>query len=709
MGAIKHAMRQPIKVLLGIVVVTLAVTALLIGIEQAGVARNTERVLANNFTTVALPTTKYQYETVGMTQIYKRKLPKEIRNWLDQTIANHPEIVKSVQSVGLASAYVPDLVIDNYTNHNYNDPSYAGFTRWFQPWPEGMPYSCAMLEIVLNDIGEVNSWHTARVQWDGTVFDADCVRVILEGTITSVIGLQEGYNDPTGFTARITLVLPDTASFEAMNLQVGEKYLVFGMDYSDTDWEFHEQMKENYGVDQVDPNAIIPLSEAEIEANKAAHPKLYTVAYYEDSGRKIKLSNLFFAKYRAIELTVEDKSLHAEYTTTKLEDGTSLKNYLSIRTYLDEDGTPIDCTLQEYQQRYTVPTIVHIPEGVDALFSSEEGKLWRTALEQIEVNNHAFPIIGVEKLGCVTDFARETARVVEGRDFSEEELKNGEKVCIISQSLTVQNNLGVGDTITLQYYTYDWCSPYQEYITNGRGVCNPSAYFYTSTTKLLEEETYTIVGLYRQDNPWLRDSNNIYSFTPNTIFAPQNSVSGDMDFGNQAFFGAIVLENGTAGLFQQLVADAGYDGLFVYYDQGYSVIANSLSGYEEIADRALKIGIGMFLVLIMLYLLLFPLQQKKNVIILDSIGAPRKTCVGHIVGTSLCILGPATLIGFVLSICCWQLVVESLYSSEIIILSAEMNAGRLLLTASIQFVITTILVTLCALLMTKERKLGKRK
>lgn len=250
----RQLLRQPTKFVAGILVVSLAVTALLIGVEQAGIARNTEKVLANNFTTVALPTTKYQYETVGMTTIYKRKLPKEIRNWLDQTIADHPEIVKSVRSVGLASAYVPELVIDNYTNHDYNDPSYAGFSYTFQPSPEGMPYSCAMLEIVLSEIGEVNSWQTGRVQWDGTGFDADCVRVSLEGTITSVIGLQEGYNDPTGFTARIWLILPDIAAVEALNLQIGENYLVYGMDYCDKDWQFHEQMKDYYGVEQVDPN-----------------------------------------------------------------------------------------------------------------------------------------------------------------------------------------------------------------------------------------------------------------------------------------------------------------------------------------------------------------------------------------------------------------------------------------------------------------------
>ena len=408
-------------------------------------------------------------------------------------------------------------------------------------------------------------------------------------------------------------------------------------------------------------------------------------------------------------MTVEDKSLHAEYTTTKLEDGTSLKNYLSIRTYLDEDGTPVDCTLEEYRQRYTVPTIVHIPEGVDALLSSEGGMLWRTALEQIEVNSHAFPIIGVEKLGCVTDFARETARIVEGRDFSEKELENGSKVCIISQSLAAQNNLGVGDTITLQYYTYDWCSPYQEYITNGRGVCNPSAYFYTSTTKLLEEETYTIVGLYRQENPWLRESNNIYSFTPNTIFAPQNSVSGSMDFGNQAFFGAIVLENGTVNAFQQMVADAGYDGLFVYYDQGYSVIADSLGNYQENADRALKIGISMAVVLTALYLLLFPLQQKKSAILLDTIGAPRKVRIGHIVATNLCILGPAAVFGLALSLGCWKIVANALYSSELVILSAEVNVVQIVLVACAQLIITTTMVLLCALLMTKKRKLHKRR
>lgn len=717
MGVIKNAIRRPIVTTMTTMIVAIAIAVLCIGVGQSSAAINTVKTLDYNHTTVALPTAKFQYSQSngGYAASFSVQLPEEIANWITQTATNYPGIVKSVSSPGLASAYASDLVLDNYTDHDYNELTFTNISYFLQPAPEGMPYSCAMLEIVLTEVGKPVQQYTSKTQADGTRIKVESsIRVSLEGTISSVIGLQEGYSNPTGFTAHITLILPDTAALDALNLVHGEKYLVFGMDYCDTDWQLRNQIEtdDHYGnieVDQFDPNAISYLSAEQIEQNKAANPANYTVAYYNHNGKIIALDQYDIQKFRSITLTVEDKSALVEYTWTENEDGTLTAELLSTRSYVDANGDTVICTLEEYQQRYAIPTIIHVSNNADSLLSSLDGIMWKAALEHIQINSHAFPVVGVEKLGYIADFARETVRIVSGRDFTQDELVSGERVCIVSETLAAQNNLSVGDSIALQYYLYDWSSPYQKFISDGRGVVNPSAYFYTSTTELTKEVTYTVVGFYRQDNAWITAEDNLYSFTPNTIFVPQASVSGSMDYGNQAFFRTLVLKNGAIEQFQKLVVDAGYDGLFVYYDQGYSLIADSLRVYEDTAIRALTIGILGFCVLMTLYFLLFPFQQKKNIIIMDALGATRKTRIYHVVGSSLCILVPGTIIGIVISLCCWQLATDTLFSSTGIILQVDMNIAQLLLIGCAQFVIATLLSFAVAIQITKEQTLYRRK
>lgn len=713
MKTIRTAARQPLKTSIGILVVTLSVSILCVCLGQSMVAAQTEATLESNFTTVALPTAKYQYEQAygGHVITFSRQMPEEILSLLTKTAEDHPDIVKSVSSPGLASAYIPDLVPDNYTNHPLNELTSTNINYFLCPLPDGMPYSCALLEIELTEIGEPVQQFETKQQADGILVKAEkSIKVSLEGIITSVIGLQEGFSDPTGFTARIDLILPDSSALDALGLITGEEYIVFGMDYYDTDWHLREQLnKYDIVVDQFDPNAISYLSDEQIEQNKTSGGTAYTVAYYNHNGTNIALSQYDIEKFRAITLTVEDKSILPKYTWNEQEDGTLTPQLLNTRSFLDENGETVTCTLEEYRQRYSVPTISRIVDSVDTLLSSEEGAIWSMALQQIQINSHAFPVIGVEQLGYIADFARETANIVAGRDFTQDELDSGESVCIISESLAASNNLSVGDTITLHYYLYDWSSPYQKYISNGHGVVNPSAYFYTSTTDLTEEKTYTIVGFYRQDNAWANVEEDIYSFTPNTVFVPQSSVTGSMDYGDQAFFRTYVLANGSVEQFQKMIADAGYDGLFVYYDQGYSVIADSLYDYKEVANQTFVIGISVFAVLMALYFLLFPMQNKKDIAIMEALGASRKSCVCHIISGSLCIMVPASVLGFALSICCWQQVMDGLYSSDAIILPSEIDIAQFLLIVCLQLAAATLLTGILALWMTREQKLLKRK
>ena len=127
---------------------------------------------------------------------------------------------------------------------------------------------------------------------------------------------------------------------------------------------------------------------------------------------------------------------------------------------ISEEGAEV-IPQSEYEQYYSVPTIAKLTEGQSAeeFLSSKKGVEWSEMLSDLDINNHALPLIAVDKIGYQADFAREQARIVEGRDFSEKELSDGSRVAIISQSLAAANNISVGDTIDLSSYSYDYNIP----------------------------------------------------------------------------------------------------------------------------------------------------------------------------------------------------------------------------------------------------------
>ena len=331
---------------------------------------------------------------------------------------------------------------------------------------------------------------------------------------------------------------------------------------------------------------------------------------------------------------------------------------------------------EEYVEDYQLPTIVALDGTADAFLSSMEGMLWKNTLENMEISNHGFPILAVDKLGYQAAFARDQVRIVDGRDFSEGERLNGEKVCIISESLAISNGVQVGDTIRLQTYGYDPNIEVQRKEMMNR-TAFPSAAIYSDAVGFTSEmETYTIVGLYRQDNAW-QNQNDPYGFTPNTIFVPKASVSGEMLQDTDGIYSTLVIQNGKMGAFQALMEESGYPGLFICYDSGYSKIVSALSAYEGVAIKALYAGIPSYAVLMILFVILFPAQQGKTLSTMCSLGASRGKRVCYVMAYSLWVLLPGAILGAFSGALLWERVTANLMEMVNVQIPLEANISMI--------------------------------
>ena len=714
MRTIRQLGRQPLKTLLGIVLIALAVSILCLCVSQALAASNTLAELDYNFTTIALLTGDRQEDLIGNTRFISTELPEDLSNWIDKVIGEHPDIVTSADP-GLASAVIPELTPDNITQHIRIVDGMNDFDYFLESKPVGTPYSCAMLEIILDEIGEPSeSIKTYRLNSAGDIGElSNGIYVPLTGTVYRVIGLQEGYADPTGFTLKMTLRLPDMDAWNEMELLTGEHYLVYGMDYYDQDWYLRGMISDGLMRDLIgplDPDGLHYLTDEErlkYIKNGAKNPP---IAYYDDGSIKTSLDSTEVGFFRSATLTLEDKSIMPQYDWNIGENGYPSPSLRTEYSYLDENGVNVTISEEAYRERYTVPTIVHLDRSAEEFLSAEDGTRWLEALDNLRLNNHSFPVIGVDKLGHVAEFTLGNARIVGGRDFTQEEMDSGAKVCVIAESLAAASGLSVGDVITPQFYNYDWSSPYQYFLDGGEGSIDPSSYYITPTVTFEETaDTYTIIGLYRQDNEWAYGDDNLYSFTPNTIFVPRASVPSTMDHGDQGFFQTLVIENGKIEEFQRLAADAGYDDVLFYYDQGYTTVAKSLFDYQDVASQAMLTGLLIYIALLSIFLVMFPLQQKKNLLIMNSLGAPKTDMTRHTMLYSIGILVPGTVIGIGAGAILWKHVVDALMNSAKVMVAIELHFLNIALPAIIQLLVALLLTLQFAHVITKKILLSKRR
>lgn len=661
-------MRQPIRTISGIILLALAVSIVLTCVGQYITAVITRQELDRQFDTVALATdadSKLRWPASGEYYAFEQNL---IENYV---VGEQNDIIKTISETGLLSAYIPELTPDNFTNHYTVSGNYAASER-------GVPYNCAMLVITLDNIGtEIEEVKKSVSDSVGTSFEiVTYATMTCEGTVEQVISLQEGYNDPVGWKIHLTIKAKDRVALEDMDLRTGQRYLVYGMEYYDNDWLF----RKSIAVDKINfakPFDMDKVHTAHPLGPEYEQPKYDWVwNYYEntvkgkpeyqgfdaaDLENGLKCCSLTVCNYAALDHVVSKRDENGNLTG--IEALTDQKVLLEDE-YSDmwmQWGTSL-ISRDEYMQMYAIPTLTELNSDPEAFLASDEGASWRNALDSMEINNHAFPVLAVEKLGYQAEFARENARIVQGRDFTEAELNNGEKVCIISETLAAVHGLEVGDTITMQTYFHD------PNITNsviGWGYPSPgnaypqASYFSNARGFSSQPESYTIVGHYRQPDHESGTLNS-YGFLSDTIFIPKASATGKMVTWDEGLYRSIIIQNGKLNDFYAELEAAGYEDMFVVYDRGYNEICSGLNAYEDAAQKAIYVGCCAYAIILLLFLLLFPGREKQTLATMESLGASRKLRMVHILSVGFGIILPGTILGCIISLLIQKRVTEEL-------------------------------------------------
>ncbi|HIT33440.1 MAG TPA: hypothetical protein IAC31_02265, partial [Candidatus Faecousia intestinigallinarum] len=161
---------------------------------------------------------------------------------------------------------------------------------------------------------------------------------------------------------------------------------------------------------------------------------------------------------------------------------------------------------------------------------------------------------------------------------------------------------------------------------------------------------------------------------------------------------------------QRLQEEAGYPGLLVCMDQGYTEILNGLNSYEGVSSNALYIGVAAYAVVMVLFLVLFPFQQRRTLATMASLGANPHKQVQHILISALGILIPGSILGGLAGALVWEQVAARLMASVNVNIPLEANMLRTapVLTLS-HLILMSLLTLLTAIPLTANKNLMRRK
>ena len=618
---------RPVKAAFGALLLALAGVILAMSGGQFWAAARTRAGVEATYTTVAVVTGGAEQAGNSDPSLASASAAWEAARFLEQPEQQNWSIIRSRPRVGLVSGYSPGLkpLLDLYNFRSYNGDEAMDSA------PDA-PYTYFILEVLAGEVQERQDPPQEGASYSESTWS-------ISGQVLGVYGLQQGLRDPTGWQADIRFTQYYSDGDAPMRPEAGKRYLLLACTYDDTEWE------ERCGI------AAEILWQTNVKLNPwSLDIENNLIRYDQRTRQEEQVLDETLQELPPDALGYRDPTTGAEVFSLSMNATdhlrTNVVRYSGMMETLAPDGDSGLWTMQTVDYgRYDLPSIQELPEGVTAREIMDGTASWQTALKALDVTNHSVPVLTVEKVEALADFAAGNAMVTQGRSFSQSEYDSGAAVCLISESLARENGLNVGDSLPLSLYEDDPGLP--PIYARFQESCNPRASVFVPQEGFRQETEYTIIGLYRQSSEWVTSPT---SFTPNSVFVPEKSVTCQTVTGSCGVWSSLVLQNGTIDQMEARLAENGLGGTVTYYDQGYSDIVESLDGYTRVSRTMLCVGLALWAVVLAAYCVLLPMQEGKTALRMWTLGAKRRDIAGQIWIPSALVALVGTIIALVVSI-----------------------------------------------------------
>ena len=627
MNPMHQLTRRPVKAAFGALLLALAGVILALSGGQFWAAAWTRAGVEATYTTVAVVTGGDEPAGDSDPSLASASAAWEAARFLAEPEQQNWSIIRSRPRVGLVSGYASNLMplLDMYNFRSYNGD------ETMDSAPDA-PYTYFILEVLVTDALERQDPPQEGASYSESTWS-------ISGQVQGVYGLQQGLRDPTGWQADIRFTQYYSDGDAPMRPEAGKRYLLLACTYDDTEWE------ERCGI------AAEILWQTNVKLNPwSLDIENNLIRYDQRTRQEEQVLDETLQELPPDALGYRDPTTGAEVFSLSMNAAdhlrTNVVRYSGMMETLAPDGDSGLWTMQTVDYgRYDLPSIQELPEGVTAREIMDGTASWQTALKALDVTNHSVPVLTVEKVEALADFAAGNAMVTQGRSFSQSEYDSGAAVCLISESLARENGLNVGDSLPLSLYEDDPGLP--PIYARFQESCNPRASVFVPQEGFRQETEYTIIGLYRQSSEWVTSPT---SFTPNSVFVPEKSVTCQTVTGSCGVWSSLILQNGTIDQMEARLEENDLGGAVTYYDQGYSDIVESLDGYTRVSRTVLLVGLALWAVVLAAYCVLLPMQEGKTALRMWTLGAKRRDIAGQIWTPSALMALAGTIIALAVSI-----------------------------------------------------------
>ena len=636
MNPLHQLTRRPVKAAFGVLLLALAGAILCLSGGQYWAAAQTRAAVERTYTTVAVITGLGSSEETADSmnaESLRQDSAFGAAIFFQEPEQQSWDIIRSRPTVGMVSGYSPCLkpAISLYTGHRSSDA----------------PYEYSIVEIRADAVTEVVN------DWFG---ESGCASWQLDGQVLGIYGLNDAFRDPSGQRASVTLCQVYDDPAKLLHPEAGKRYLLLSHSYGDSEWSLRQNVADWVFMEtnvQSDPWSLDILGNL-IRYDQRANPDGTKYCRLAHDGEFTDDAD-GFVELAPDELIYSDPATGVEVTNIDPDDFGRFS--FAVDALKDTGEIMVEDPQQpgnwrpetvDYTQ-YNLPSIQELPDGVTAQEVIDSTSSWRMAMESIQTNNHSVPVLAVDSVEGMLEFASGRTQITQGRSISQEEYRDGAAVCLISETLARESGLDVGDTLPLSLYEKE-----KNLMPTMVGDSDPTASYYLPQRGFQQETEYTVIGLYRQSSEW---GKTVASFTPNSVLTPKKSVTCAMETGGSAIeaspsglWGTMILKNGTADQMEARLKENGLGGVVTYYDQGYSEIVESLDGFSRVSRTVLWVGLALWVVVLAAYCVLFPLQEGKTALRMWTLGTVKRDITGSIWLSSAAVAVIGTVIALAVSI-----------------------------------------------------------
>ncbi len=282
-----------------------------------------------------------------------------------------------------------------------------------------------------------------------------------------------------------------------------------------------------------------------------------------------------------------------------------------------------------------------IAEVEPGFYETEEGKAWLKLCEDFEMRSQFFPVTATQDLNLIMAFYTKQAYLAEGELFSEEDYRQGNKVCLVSDRFARRNGLAVGDSLHLALRYANYADSPNRGGFGAEGYLNAEGEIY----RPFEESDYRIKGIYEvgvagSEGDWG------YLLERNEVFIPTASVRNSNE-NNIALYGPMKgyttsfrIPNGSESMenYKKLWEAQGVDHVEItFYDGGYSRLEGGLVNMRHMSLLLLAVGSVSAVCIVIFFCHLFIARQKRQTAIERGLGMTKGQCFASLLAGMLVI------------------------------------------------------------------------